>query len=426
MKKLIGLFLVFFVLIGQQAFCQDGNIKKVAILETVDKENALKNGVKLMVRSKLVDAITNTPGYEAYDRVNIASIMNEQNFQRTGMVSDDEIKQIGKMSGAGYVVIAEAAYLDDTHIMIYTTILSVETAKIEQTSNIQTSTDIEAMEKACRELADRLLSIQRGANPMQSSSNYGRQMSNGRDFVETAFGINMKMVYVEGGSFAMGCTGEQGSDCDADEKNTRRVRLDGYYIGMTEITQGQWQKVMGTSVEQQLNMANSEWLSLAGVGTDYPMYCVSWEEAMAFCQELSRQTGKKYTLPTEAQWEFAARGGNRNDGTKYSGSFAVGAVAWYRGNSGGVTHIVGSKGSNGLGLYDMSGNVYEWCRDWYADSYIGYQTDNPTGPSSGYWRVFRGGGWGDDARGCRVANRGGGFSPDHRHDGIGFRVVCLP
>ncbi len=243
-------------------------------------------------------------------------------------------------------------------------------------------------------------------------------------YIENKFGINMKMVWVEGGSFIMGCTGEQGSDCASDEKNTHSVNLTGYYIGMTEVTQGQWQKVMGTSIEQQRNKANPGW-SFYGTGSDYPMYYVSWEEAMAFCEELSRQTGKKYTLPTEAQWEYAARGGNKNDGTKYSGSYSIDAVAWYKGNSGASTHIVGLKRPNGLGIYDMSGNVWEWCKDWYADSYIEYQTDNPIGPSSGAYRVFRGGGWDFNATYCRVADRSYG-TPGYLGFYVGFRVVCLP
>ncbi len=155
------------------------------------------------------------------------------------------------------------------------------------------------------------------------------------------------------------------------------------------------------------------------------MYDVNWDEAMAFCEELSRQTGKKYCLPTEAQWEYAARGGNRNDGTKYSGSYSIDAVAWYDGNSGNSTHIVGSKRPNGLGLYDMSGNVEEWCKDWYSDSYVDYQTDNPTGPSLGSLRVCRGGGKDGGANDGRVAYRSNGI-PSGRFSNVGFRVVCIP
>ena len=245
----------------------------------------------------------------------------------------------------------------------------------------------------------------------------------GEDFIETVYGINMKMVYVEGGDFLMGGTSEQGGEAESDEKTIRRVTLNSYYIGAFEVTQGQWEKVMGTSVTQQRNKVNSSW-SLYGVGPDYPMYYVSWEEAQAFCQELSRKTGKTYTLPTEAQWEYAARGGKKSEGTKYSGSWSIDAVAWYDGNSASSTHPVGTKRPNALGLYDMSGNVWEWCQDWNGD-YRTYDTQNPTGASSGSNRVLRGGSWCGSAGNCRVSNRNNN-TPSNRNNNNGFRLVLLP
>ena len=127
---------------------------------------------------------------------------------------------------------------------------------------------------------------------------------------------------------------------------------------------------------------------------------------MEFCRLLSNKTGKTYTLPTEAQWEYAARGGKKADGTKYAGSNMIDAVAWYSDNSGNSTHPCGTKRANALGIYDMSGNVWEWCKDWYSSSYTSYDTNNPTGPSSGSYRVRRGGSWNGIAADCRVANRG--------------------
>lgn len=242
-------------------------------------------------------------------------------------------------------------------------------------------------------------------------------------FTETAFGINMRMVWVEGGEFVMGCTSEQGSDCYSDEKNVRRVTVDGFYIGMLEVTQSQWEKVMNTTIDQQKNKTSAS--NTYGVGPDYPMYYVSWEEAMEFCRLLSQQTGKTYTLPTEAQWEYAARGGAKNEGTKYSGSHYLDNVAWYNGNSGNSTHVCGTKRANALGIYDMSGNVWEWCKDWYGDSYISYDVNNPQGASSGSDRVLRGGSWRNYARYCRVAFRFD-FTPGGRDFNYGFRVVLIP
>ena len=244
-----------------------------------------------------------------------------------------------------------------------------------------------------------------------------------QSYTEHAFGIDMKMIWVEGGDFLMGCTSEQ-SDCGSDEQNVRRVMVDGFYIGMLEVTQSQWEKVFGTTIYQQRNKSGTQKLH-QGIGPDYPMYYVSWDEAMEFCRLLSNKTGRTYTLPTEAQWEYAARGGNKNEGAKYAGSNMIDAVAWYTDNSGSSTHIVGSKRANALGIYDMSGNVWEWCKDWCVDSYVSYDTNNPVGPSSGSSRVLRGGSWYNGASGCRVANRSNN-SPGHRAYSLGFRVVLLP
>jgi formylglycine-generating enzyme required for sulfatase activity len=152
------------------------------------------------------------------------------------------------------------------------------------------------------------------------------------------------------------------------------------------------------------------------------MYYVSWEEAKEFCTRLSRQTGRNYSLPTEAEWEYAARGGNKSEGTKYSGGWGIDDVAWYAGNSGNSTHACGTKRPNALGIYDMSGNVWEWCEDWYGKSYIQYDNDNPKGASTGSRRVLRGGSWYNNAGYCRVSFRGS-YGPSDRDYDFGFRVV---
>lgn len=240
--------------------------------------------------------------------------------------------------------------------------------------------------------------------------------------VDTAFGIRMELVYVKGGTFRMGATPEQGSAAHDREKPVHEVTLDGFYIGRFEVTQGQWEAVMGTTVKQQRDLTNSNY-SLSGVGDDYPMYYVSWKEAVAFCDSLSARTGRKHRLPTEAEWEYAARGGQQSDGTKYAGSNTIGNVAWYYTNSFSKTHPVGQKQPNGLELYDMSGNALEWCSDLYGD-YNEDVTHNPQGPSSGSGgRVYRGGSWLNYERECRVSSRIAAF-PDYRDNLLGFRVVC--
>lgn len=222
----------------------------------------------------------------------------------------------------------------------------------------------------------------------------------------------MEVVYVTGGEFEMGATEEQGDDARESEKPVRTVRLDSYYIGKYEVTQAQWQAVMG----QLKHGLSYEY----GKGDDYPAYYVSWDDAQEFCKKLSEATGKKYVLPTEAQWEYAARGGNKSQHYKYAGSDDIDEVAWYGGGEFATAHPVGTKKANELGIYDMSGNVEEWCSDWYG-KYDENDTENPQGPAEGYasQRVHRGGCWWSSAYECRVSSRNGGGMN-------GFRVVYLP
>ncbi len=246
-----------------------------------------------------------------------------------------------------------------------------------------------------------------------------------QDYVEQAnCGLDMKMVYVEGGQFQMGATSKQSEETENDEFPVHNVQLDSFYIGECEVTQAQWQKIMGTTIYQQRDKADTSW-PVYGVGDNHPIYYVSWEEAQMFCRELSALTGKTYLLPTEAQWEYAARGGKNSRNYEYSGSDDIDAVAWYRSNSGATTHPVKQKRANELGLYDMSGNVWEWCSDWYG-TYSSSMQNNPTGASSGQYRVLRGGSYGNNARLCRVSLRDYSTPSNRNYGDFGFRVVCLP
>jgi hypothetical protein len=223
--------------------------------------------------------------------------------------------------------------------------------------------------------------------------------------------LGENMVFVKGGTFNMGCTGEQGSDCYDDEKPSHQVTVSDYYIGKYEVTQKEWRAVMGSDPP-----------GLYFKGCDNcPVEAVSWKEIKQFLRKLNAKTGNTYRLPREAEWEYAARGGSSSLGYKYSGSNNLDEVAWYYDNSGRKTHPVGQKKANELGLYDMSGNVWEWCADWYGDYSSGAQT-NPKGPLWASYRVNRGGGWSNDARGCRVSRRGNG-TPSSRGYDLGFRLA---
>ena len=224
----------------------------------------------------------------------------------------------------------------------------------------------------------------------------------------TVNGVSFEMVRVEGGTFRMGATSEQKDEAWDGEKPVHSVTLSSYYIGKTEVTQALWQAVMGSNPS-------------GFKGADLPVECVSWDDCQEFIQKLNSLTGRNFRLPTEAEWEFACRGGNNSRGYKYSGRNKLGSVAWYNGNSGGKTHPVGTKTPNELGIYDMSGSVWEWCNDWYG-SYTANSQANPTGPQSGSGRVRRGGSWFNDARSCRSSNRNGNYPPD-RCNFLGLRLA---
>ena len=221
-------------------------------------------------------------------------------------------------------------------------------------------------------------------------------------------GISIDMVRVEAGTFTMGATAEM-EDPYGDEKPTHQVTLtNDYYMGKYEVTQALWQAVMNS---------NPSYFK----GDNLPVEQVSWDDCQEFLSKLNSITGKTFRLPTEAEWEYAARGGKKSRGYQYSGSNNLSDVAWYFDNSGSKTHAVGTKQPNELGIYDMSGNVWEWCQDWY-ETYSSSSQVNPTGANSGSCRVVRGVSWYNNARDCRLSLRGSN-TPDFRSSNLGLRLV---
>jgi len=218
-----------------------------------------------------------------------------------------------------------------------------------------------------------------------------------------------EMILVRGGIFTMGCNSGLGVICYENEKPAHQVTLSDFYIGKYEVTQAQWREVMGNNPSRFK-------------GDNLPVESVSWHDVQEYITRLNNITGKKYRLPTEAEWEFAARGGNKSGGYQYSGSNAINDVAWYQGNSNQSTHPVGTKSSNELGIHDMTGNVWEWCSDWYG-YYSSNAQINPQGPSSGSHRISRGSSWEYTVMMARVLTRQGN-SPDTLGSTIGFRLAC--
>ena len=268
---------------------------------------------------------------------------------------------------------------------------------------------------------------------------------NSRTF--TIAGFSFKMIYVEGGTFTMGCTSEQ-NNCEGDEKPAHSVTLSSFYMGETEVTQVLWHLVMDSEPT-----AYGGWTEEYGVGSFYPAYRVSWDDCQQFCEKLNQlcrkqlPSGYHFALPTEAQWEYAARGGNKSKGYLYSGGNNLDDVGWYWQNSGdnfmtgtdsdwnwdkiqenhGKTHPVKRKNPNELGLYDMSGNVWEWCADIYDAQYYDFsaESDPLWSPSfGGSTRVNRGGSWINYASRSRVADRDSD-SPDTRDGNLGLRLVLV-
>lgn len=222
-------------------------------------------------------------------------------------------------------------------------------------------------------------------------------------------GVPFNMIKVEGGSFSMGATYEQGSEAMWWEEPVHQVSLNSYYIGETEVTQALWKAVVGENPS-------------SFKGDNLPVDCVSWDDCVEFCRLLSQKTGKRFRLPTEAEWEFAARGGNNSNHYKYPGSDYVYEVAWCIGVSDSIPHPVKTKKPNELGIYDMAGNAWEWCNDYWCEKYYDYSQVNPQGPSDGEYRVHRGGGWLNHPTNCRISYRYKA-KQSRRNDFRGFRLA---
>ena len=238
---------------------------------------------------------------------------------------------------------------------------------------------------------------------------YKKCTESGKDVLEFEVGTcRFKMIRVEHGTFMMGAMGGD-NDAGDYEKPTHQVTLTyDYYIGQTEVTQALWKAVMGS------NPSNF-------IGDNRPVENVSWNDCQSFIERLNEKTGKHFRLPSEAEWEFAARGGNKSEGYKYSGSNIIDQVAWYRENSFCIGNEVKQKKANELGIYDMSGNVWEWCQD-LKGNYSRESQTNPTGAKSGDCRVLRGGSMSEEACICRSSCRGGLFQ-EEAHAQIGLRLV---
>lgn len=416
--------------------------------------------------------------YTLLERMQINKIIAEQRFSVSDLVSNNnEASKLGKLLGADKLVVGNVAALGDT-ITVDARVVDVSSGEWSERAYIycsglgeipknlptllskmkllgdggvsapmpthasgplsmrdQTfssllsrayaalkSNDFDQAEKLAKEASEipgykdnqdisyLLMQIKQQRNEYMNQNNKDKNM--------TIPGLNMQFVYVAPGSFQMGS-----NDGENDEKPAHSVTIsNGYWIGKYEVTQSEYQSVMGN------NPSDCK-------GGNKPVQNVNWHDAGSFCQKLTEREraagrlppGYEYRLPTEAEWEFAARGGNQNKGYKYSGSDNLDNVAWYDSNSGNQTYEVGAKSANELGIYDMSGNVWEWCLDncnYNSGVITDTYRDGVVDPLCriGSYRVNRGGSWGGGAGGCRVANRNYDL-PAFRFYRLGFRVA---
>jgi formylglycine-generating enzyme required for sulfatase activity len=385
--------------------CGQGK-KKVAMLEPIIKSGNVTLLQKEIIRGTLEEAIIATPGYEAVTRTNLDAIAGEQSFQQSGMVDDDQRKRIGMMSGADLICVLQLT-AEDSDLYVSSSLIEIESGKIIRTANeLIHGTSGAAIRDACKYLAEKLTSG-----------------------VTVAFldpGIP-EMVQVVGGRFMMGCTSEQGDDCEEDEVPVRQITVSSFKISRTEVTHEQYVRFLNENnvktdeaysekklihVNAHMEFASGKWSVVVGYES-YPMIYVSWFGASAYC----RWAGGR--LPSEVEWEYAARGGNKKTGKKYAGSDDANAVAWFAGSSDNHVHPVARKKPNELGLFDMSGNVWEWCTDWYVSN--SYAVELPD-DFAGNIRVLRGGSWNDEEKNCRVTYRFNNV-PESSYGNLGFRLL---
>lgn len=401
MKKI--LFLLFSLLLSVpctlSAQQPTGGKKKLAVYVTgknIDDE------IKYVIGSKMVEKITLSPKYSAVERSAdfMREIQKELGMQTSGMVSDRTIAKIGQMLGVKYVAVAN---LQEVFNELYADarLIDVETGEIMVSTNSSSAVGslpelVALAEKIANALTGRANAV--GGQSIGSAAAPG---AGGDIETFTVNGVTFEMVRVEGGSFMMGSSDPEAYD---DEKPVHAENVATFYIGRTEVTQDLWLAVMGS------NPSNFR-------GGNLPVEQVSWTECQAFCERLRQLTGRQFRLPTEAEWEYAARGGNRSRGYKYSGGNDLYYLGWYTDNSGSTTHPVGTKQANELGIYDMSGNVWEWTSDLWSSNYSSYRNGG-----SGSNRVLRGGCWGSEVRNCRSAIRYYD-GPSARYSYLGLRLA---
>ncbi|MCL2327763.1 MAG: formylglycine-generating enzyme family protein [Bacteroidetes bacterium] len=370
---------------------------EISAIETFGNAALFRKVQKKLLEAAAAEALEQYDGNLQFEKPTSTEliVIIESAENRTATTRQITINMMEYTTKTKQGTVLRSVNTDASEVALRTNILSAERLKLEENEedkqNIQIAQDTQNAQRALDEISNNLVFI-----------------VNGEIF---------DMIFVEGGSFTMGCTNEQ-SDCGADEKPTHRVRLDDYYIGTYEVTQKLWKTVMGTNPSEFKGQGCENLLPVENV---YYLDCVKFCDALNLLLAEQLPKGYKFQLPTEAQWEYAARGGKKTQGYLYSGSNSIDEVAWYEENGEKKTHEVGLKKPNELGIYDMSGNVWEWCYDWFG-TYRDKSEINPRGVSVASRRVTRGGSWESYAPLCRTTNRS--YSTQgYRCNFLGFRLA---
>ena len=387
--------------------------KKVAVTETVEKEQALALSAKNTYCNALTKSVNAVAGYDAqYTYLGYYSW--GEAFERTGEMTGEMMKEIVERTPVDYILVPEAEAYDERNMLVTAKLYNLETGQVEAVEPWRiTIFDPGTVKKLCEHIVGNLLTARdRDEKRLAHLKTLKASVEERKDGGVTVWvgRESFDMVKVEAGSFVMGCAKKTDEDCTLDEQPQHDVTLtEDYYMGVFEVTQELYEVVMGVNPSSTVNRGIEE--------HNLPVENVSWEDAQEFCERLSILTGRRFSLPTEAEWEFAARGGNKTKHFKHCGSDELDEVAWVGSKS--YQRPVGSLKPNELGIYDMQGNVQEWCQDWFA-KYSDESQTNPTGPTYGTRRVARGGCY--DCMYYHIASRIP-YDEDYRGLKTGFRIV---
>ena len=386
--------MLMFVLAGLFAYAQNEPVakKQVAVYVT---ESDVEDAIKKIVQSKIISTLTHSSQYRVLERNSefLKQIENDMDYGTSGKVKDSQIAAIGLGLGAQFVLVVDITEFV-SELYIAARLVNTTSGEITSTSEELITDPSSAKLMSAAEKVGNGVIGQGGSSASRQGNNGYSSSANVETF--TVNGVTFEMVKVDGGTFSMGSYAG-----NSNEQPVHSETVGTFYIGKTEVTQKLWAAVMGTNPSKFR-------------GENLPVEMVSWFDCQEFVDRLSRITGRIFRLPTEAEWEYAARGGNKSRNYTYSGSNDLYRVAWYTENSGRMTHPVGQKLDNELGIYDMSGNVWEWCSDNYSDNY--------SSPSNSSCRVLRGGSWYYAPACCRVAGRDYN-SPGNRFDSSGLRLA---